>query len=204
MKTLFLAAVLLAVSTGASFAIDDASLAVAQSYKPKKQIKIEDVAVLMRGADYWCYKETSDGCDWGERYLDVGAETATYEVSNAWDETRDIAFTDVAEFRDGRFICENGYDYIPSVYGHNRQSGEPIFGRELAGIKAEMVTNNAGDTTLNCFDYVFGSVDAGAGIITITQRQFIEDGTTDPANDAVVTLHFDTTDAPVTLLNWDL
>ena len=201
MKTFLMIGAVFVSTAMPALAIDAASLAVTEGLKRGKAMPIEAVQTLMRGADYWCYSENEAGCDWAERYLEVDEKRAIYEVSNAWDATRNVSFSDQAEFRDGRFICETGYFYVPSTYAETRATGLPVYGRELATIKGEMA-DNVGTDTMDCFDYVFGSVDEDAGLITITQRQFTQDLTTDPANDAEVTLHFDTVDAKPTLQPW--
>ena len=193
MRTLLFALAALIASTGAAFAIDADSQAVVDRYKAGKLVAIDDVATLMRGSERWCYAESDGACDWTDIYVDVGDTNAVYEIANAWDDQIDIAFTDQGELRDGRYICEFGFDWVPSVRATRRADGTVLGGRELAKLKGEILANRSADV-LNCFDYLFVSADADADTVTLTQRQYEPDGTTDPANDVRVTLHFNPAD----------
>lgn len=193
-------AILLAASLAAALpisAMDTASQAVVDKLKPGKMVHIEDVGALMMGAERWCYNEDDGGCAWTDIYLEVTQEGARYEIGNAWDENTNIFSTDRGEFRDGRYICETGYDWIQTVRAFSRADGSPLFGRALETLRQE-IADNAGERN-DCFDYVYRGHDAAADTVTLLQRQYTA-GEHDPANDAVVTLHFDKASAEA--LNW--
>lgn len=199
MKTLLVAAALLA-TPGTAVAMDSASQAVTERYKPQKLMRIDDVATLMAGSERWCYAEDAGACNWTDIYLEVTEKGAEYEIANAWTEDTDIAFVDRGEFREGRYICETGYDWIPSARA-TRKDGTVIGGRELAAIRDEVRQANSGDNHL-CFDYLYLSMDEAADTIKILQRQYEPDGFTDPSSDVEVTIHFDATAAAALALRW--
>jgi len=198
MKTLLAAAMLL-VTTGAGFAMDAQSQAVTERYKPGKLMRIADVATLMLGSARWCYAEAEGGCDWTDIYLDVTDSGAQYEISNGWAEDVDIAFVDRGEFRDGRYICETGYDWTPSLRATHKD-GMAINGRDLATIRAEVSEVNSGDAAY-CFDYLYQSADPEADTVTLLQRQYDPEGN-DVGADVEVTLHFNAEDAAALTLHF--
>lgn len=192
MKPFLLAAALLSLVSPA-LGFDMMAQGVVASYKANKVLKIDDVAKLMRGSERWCYSEESGSCAWSDIYLDVGVGSAKYEISSMWDEALELAFVDRGEFRDGRYICETGYDWVPSVRATRRSDGVPLGGRELEAVRSQITLNRADDTQ-DCFDYVFLSGDIVGETARILQRQYIG-GVTDPAHDTVVTLHFNAAEA---------
>lgn len=168
--------------------------------KRGKPLPISAVQTLMRGAERWCYRETDGACSWSDIYLDVTEKGAIYEIGNAWDERYDIVFTDEGEFRDGRFICEIAHDWLPSLRAFHRADGTPVGGRELYALRQEVQA--AVDLTQHdCFDYVLEAVDAAGQTVQLTQRQYPAGGEeADPAQDTLVTLHFDPASAAA--LTW--
>jgi len=156
--------------------------------KTGKRVPIEHVATLMRASERWCYIERDGACSWADIYLEVSADRATYEIGNAWNDEIDVTFTDHGVFQEGRYICETGYDWVPTVRAERRSDGTALKGRELAALKAEITANRASDT-VDCFDYVYKGKDEAAETITLLQREYT-DGVTDPVNDVTVTLHF--------------
>ncbi|ODT76818.1 MAG: hypothetical protein ABS76_30055 [Pelagibacterium sp. SCN 64-44] len=185
----FFGVALMALS-GPAAGYDADSQAVIDRFKPGKLVPIADVGVLMMGAERWCYNQQGSECAWSDIYLWVEGDRVGYELSNPWSEGVDISFVDEAEFRDGRYICETGFDWLPSVRAFVRGDGMAIEGRDLAALKAEIATmadiGGAGD----CFDYLYRGHDAEAQTVTLLQRQFVG-GVHEPVNDAEVTLHFD-------------
>jgi len=187
------AALLIALWAGPmspAVAQDAASQAVIDVTKAGKLIPISDVAVLMMGAERWCYRLQEGNCAWSDIYLAVSETDATYEISNPWSEEVDISFVDRGVFKDDRYICETGNDWVPTVRGYERADGTAIEGRALAALKEEiyaMVTVADDD---DCFDYLYQHQDKAEETVTLLQRHYI-DGETDPADDALVTLYFD-------------
>lgn len=200
MKILLAAAILL-VTTGAGFAMDAESQAVTEHYKPGKLMRIADVGTLMTGSERWCYAEDAGSCDWTDIYLEVTDKGAQYEIANSWDENLDIAFTDRGEFVDDRYICETGYDWIPTARAVHRADGTAIGGRDLAAIRDQVRDANSDDVR-DCFDYLYLSSDAAADTVTLLQRQYDPQGNTDPANDVEVTIHFNAEDAAALTLQY--
>lgn len=166
--------------------------------KPGKSVPIDAVAVLMRTSERWCYFEAEGQCRWSDIYLDVGAEGARYEIGNAWNADYDIVFVDEGVFKEGRYICETGHDWVPSVRAISRHNGRLIGGRELDALKHE-IADYVSEEDRDCFDYILQEIDAAALTVTLLQRQYI-DGATDPGWDAPVTLHFDPKSAAA--LDW--
>ena len=80
-----------------------------------------------------------------------------------------------------------------------RADGNAIEGRALAALKQEIYGEVALEDNDDCFDYLYQGQDKAAETVTLLQRQYV-DGTTDPANDALVTLHFNTETAEA--LGW--
>ncbi|SMQ85642.1 hypothetical protein SAMN06295905_2929 [Devosia lucknowensis] len=171
-------------------AFDAQSQAVLDRMKAGKLVHIDDVAALMIGAERWCYREQDGNCAWSDIYLSVEGTDATYEISNPWSEEVDIAFVDRGELRDDRYICEIGFDWIPSVRGYTRSDGNAIEGRALENLRQEIRSQVTVEDNDDCFDYVYRSADAETQVVTLLQRQYI-DGETDPANDTEVKLYFD-------------
>lgn len=188
-RTALVLAGALLLGTTAAFAFTDEVDSALAGLKVGKPVPIETVAEFMRTSERWCYRAVAGECGWTDIYLDVDAEGATYEIANAWNDEIDIYFVDHGEFRDGRFICEIGFDWVPSVRATRRADGSMLVGRELAILRDEIASY--GDGVLDCFDYEYRGSDAEAGTITLLQRQYDEALETDPANDAEVTLHFD-------------
>ena len=168
--------------------------------KAGKPVKISDIATLMRDSERWCYRESDGKCAWSDIYLSVDADGASYEISNAWDADTTISLVDHGAFRDDRFICETGYDWVASVYASHSADNSVIRGRDLQAIKNQLDPMR-GSATLRCYDYVFLSTDAAAQTVTLRQRT--HDGDTMLADDDVeVTLHFDPSDAAALTWNW--
>jgi hypothetical protein len=170
-------------------AFDADTEAVLGRAKAGKLVSISDIATLMRGSERWCYNEREGECAWSDIYLSVEGTSATYEISNPWSEAVDISFVDRGELRDNRYICEVGFDWIPSVRAYDRDDGNAIEGRALEALRQEI--RDTVDTSANsdCFDYLYRGSDADSETVTLLQRQYT-DGVTDPAYDAVVTLYF--------------
>ena len=165
--------------------------------KVGKLVPITEIATLMRQSQRWCYIEQDGSCSWSDIYLDVTDAGATYEIGNAWDANFDVIFTDHGTFEDGRYICETGYDWVPTIRAMNRADGTPVNGRDLWALKTEI--GEGRNESVDCFDYLLKGSDAEAETITLLQRQFT-DGVTDPINDVTVTLHFNAADAAA--LSW--
>jgi hypothetical protein len=183
-----------------AFGFDADSQAVVDRMKTGKLVPIAEVATLMRGAERWCYRQTEAGCSWSDIYLEVTAEGASYEIGNAWNAVYDIVFTDHGTFEEGRYICETGYDWVPTVRAFRRDDGSPVGGRELHALKQEII-GYRGTEENDCFDYLFEGADAAARTVTLLQRQFTG-GVHDPANDVAVTLHFDAESAEALAWYW--
>ena len=194
MRKLLLAAAAVMALAGPALALDPSPEAIANTTKAGKMLHADEVAALMRQAEAWCYNEESGSCDWSEVYLSVdpGAEGIVYESANSWDADRDVYFVDKAQFKDERYVCEYGYDKVPSTRA-TRTDGSMIAGRELDALRADITANRA-DDTIDCFDYVFVSYDAGAGVMNLKQRQYVA-GVVDPSKEAAITLHFNAADA---------
>ena len=187
-----LAALLIALCaglTGPAAAQDAGSQAVIDRMKAGKLIPISAVAVLMMGSERWCYRLQEGNCAWSDIYLSTSAKGATYEISNPWSEDVDISFIDEGVFKDDRYICETGLNWVPTVRAYGRESGTAIEGRELAALKEEIYGVVTVEDDDDCFDYLFQHQDKAAETVTLLQRQYV-DGQTDPANDALVTLYF--------------
>lgn len=170
-----------------AWAFDQGTQDVLDRMKVGKLVPITEVATLMRNSERWCYIEDEGSCSWSDIYLDVTDEGATYEIGNAWDADRDVIFTDQGTFEEGRYICETGYDWVPTVRAINRADGSIVYGRALWDLKTAISENR--NESIDCYDYVLKGSDPDAETITLLQRQFT-DGATDPLNDVTVTLHF--------------
>lgn len=170
-----------------ALAFDAGTQDVLDRMKVGKLVPIAEIATLMRNSERWCYAEREDGCSWSDIYLEVTEEGATFEIGNAWDADRDVIFTDHGKFEEGRYVCETGYDWVPTLRAINRADGTAINGRPLWSLKAEVGEGRG--QTIDCFDYILKGSDVEAETITLLQRQFT-DGVTDPIYDVTVTLHF--------------
>jgi len=190
MRRLALSVFILAVSALPGLAFEPGIQAVLDRAKSGKLVHIGDVAVLMMGAERWCYNQRETDCAWSDIYLSVEGSEATYEISNPWSEDIDISFVDRGVLRDNRYVCEMGYDWVPSVRAYGRESGKAIEGRELEALRQEIRNVINPSDSSDCFDYLYQGADAASQVVTLLQRQY-SDGVTNPANDAVVTLHFD-------------
>lgn len=198
---LLAATLVLSLGAGtAALGFESTAQAIVDRYKPGKSVAIEDIAQLMRDSEQWCYARQDSSCAWTDIYLDVGEVDVEYEIANAWDAERDIAFTDRGEFRDGRYICETGHDWVPSVRATRRSDGSVIGGRQLAALKDEIETMRTADTQ-DCFDYIYRGADADQETMTLLQRQYV-DGTHLPEADVEVTLSFDAQDAAGLTWRW--
>ncbi|KFC64384.1 hypothetical protein FF80_03006 [Devosia sp. LC5] len=195
-----LAAALLLAATSAALGFDSRTQGIIDDYKSGKLIRIADVAHLMASSERWCYVEEEGTCSWSDIYLDVDKSGAEFEIGNAWDQDIDIAFTDRGEFRDGRYICETGLDWVPAVRATKRSDGSAIGGRELAQLKSE-IAGLQSDESKDCFDYLFVSADAENQTLKLTQRQYIDD-IHDTARDTEVTIHFDEAAAKALSYRW--
>ena len=170
-----------------AWAFDAGTEDVLNRMKVGKLVPITEIATLMRSSERWCYIEQDGSCSWSDIYLEVTDEGVTYEIGNAWDADHDVIFTDHGVFEEGRYICETGYDWVPTVRAINRADGSLVNGRPLWDLKAEIAEGRG--QGIDCFDYILKGSDAEAETVTLLQRQFT-DGVTDPMNDVTVTLHF--------------
>lgn len=169
---------------------DADSQAVIDHLKVGKHLPIASIATLMRGSERWCYNLRDGNCAWSDIYLDVTDTGAKYEISNPWNEKVDISSVDQGVFKEGRYICETSFDWVPSVRAFDRESGSAIEGRALETLRQEISAAVDTSQSADCFDYVYRGADADEQTVTLLQRQYV-DGVTDPANDAEVTLYFD-------------
>ena len=174
---------------------------VIDRHKANKPVNIADIATLMRGSERWCYLEDAGTCSWSDIYLDVTDAGAEYEIGNAWNETVDVLFTDTGTFKDGRYICETGVDWIPTLRAANRADQTIVTGRALKAIKTELYANRS-DPVIDCFDYLYLGADAEAQTVRLLQRQYSADEVYDPTKDTEVTLHFDPADAAALTWRW--
>ena len=159
-----------------------------------------DMATLMRASEKWCYDNQDHSCAWTDIYLEVTDTDVTYEIGNAWDAQTDIAFTDEGVFRDDRYICETGKDWVPTVRATRRSDGSVIGGRLLWALKAEIQANLAGDT-VDCFDYVYLVNNADQQVVRLLQRQYAGDVHVE-GNNVEVTLHMNAEDAAGLSWRW--
>ncbi|WDR00321.1 hypothetical protein PSC71_05995 [Devosia sp. J2-20] len=200
MKRLFVGLALSAMLSPTAFAFDTATQAIVDLQKSGKPVQTADLVVLMQASERWCYVQQAASCAWSDIYLDVNADGAQFEISNAWSEAVEIAFIDTGRFEDGRMICETGVDWLPTIRAIKRADGSIIGGRALHDLKAE-IGATAADTTIDCFDYRYLGADAEARTITLLQRQSRE-GVHDPDQDTEVTLHFNPATAAALTLRW--
>lgn len=200
MKTLLAATALTLAFGSSAFAFDTATQAIIDRHKANKPVSITDIATLMQSSERWCYLEDAGTCSWSDIYLDVTDSGAEFEIGNAWNETVDIVFTDNGTFKDGRYICETGVSWVPTLRATYRADGSMLLGRELASIKSEVAATQT-DNVIDCFDYLFLSSDAAAQTVTLLQRQTTDD-VYDPVKDTEVTLHFDPASAAALTWRW--
>jgi hypothetical protein len=189
MRLPLLSVAVLVASTLPGHAFDTETAAVLERLKSGKLMQAGDVALLMRNAERWCYNEQEGNCAWSDIYLAVGDSEIRYEISNPWSEEIDISFVDTLVIRDNRYVCEIGFDWVPSVRAYDRSDGNAIEGRALEAIRQDISAHAAPTNNSDCYDYLYRGADEGQEVVTLLQRQY-SDGVTDPANDAVVTLHF--------------
>lgn len=193
MKTL-LAALLLALTTGSvALAFDTDTQAVLDRHKSGKPVNVADLTQFMQASAQWCYLEQDHSCAWTDIYLDVTEAGATFEIGNAWDDDTDIAFTDEASFKDNRYVCETGKDWVPTMRATRRSDGGVIAGRDLWALKTSVETSRSGES-LDCFDYLYLRSDAEQQTVTLLQRQYTDEVHRD-GKDVEVTLHLDAEDA---------
>jgi hypothetical protein len=195
MKKLLLAAAATLVLAGPALAtIYPSAEVISNTTKPGKWLHADELAGLMQEAEVWCYNEADGTCDWSEIYLGVTLDLQgiTYESVNSWDTYLDVYFVDKAEFQDDRYVCEFGYDKVPSTRAISND-GVLIGGRVLQRLRDE-VTAGRTDRPNYCFDYTYQSYDAAGNTMTLTQRQYL-DGVVDPSKEATITLHFNAEDA---------
>lgn len=200
MKLSVAAAAVLLATTSVAFGFDARTEGIIEHYKTGKLIKISDVGYLMSTSERWCYLEQAGTCAWSDIYLNVGKASAEFEIGNAWNEDIDIAFIDRGEFRDGRYICETGTDWVPNVRATKRSDGSVLGGRELAQLKSEIADLRSTDSQ-DCFDYLFVSADAEGQVVKLTQRQYIND-VHETGSDTEVTIHFDEASARTLTYRW--
>ncbi|MBJ3785906.1 hypothetical protein [Devosia sediminis] len=190
MRRLAFSLALLVAGAVPGLAFDADTEAVLDRLKTGKLVHIDDIATLMMASERWCYFEQDGECSWSDIYLSIEGTDATYEISNPWTEEIDISFVDHGELRDNRYICEIGFDWVPSVRAYEREDGDAIEGRALEALRQEIASTITTADNSDCFDYVYRGADAETEIVTLLQRQYV-DGETDPANDVEVKLYFD-------------
>ena len=201
MKTLLAATALTLAFGSSAFAFDTASQAIIDRHKANKPVAISDIATLMSSSERWCYLEDAAGsCSWTDIYLEVTDSGVEYEIGNAWSETVDIIFTDGGVFEDGRYVCETGIDWVPTLRAVHRADGTMVLGRELKMLKDEVAETQT-DSVVDCFDYLYLSSDVAAQTVTLLQRQTTAD-VYDPTLDTEVTLHFDPANAAALTWRW--
>ena len=202
MRALCIVAVVTMVAAPVS-AMDAEAEALVTGYKAGKLLPIEDVAVLMRTSERWCYNQEAKTCDWSDIYLEVDAEGATYELADQWSPEIEIILTESGVFRDGQFICETGEDSTQTLRAHYVADGRQIGGRDLFALKAEIAAAYAANAAPvePCYDYLFVGYSQAEETVRLTQRIW-RDGTTDPVEDALVTLHFDPSAGQALSVRW--
>ena len=193
-KLLLAAAALLALAGPALAEVYPSAEAISNTTKPGKWLHADELAGLMREAEVWCYNEANGTCDWSEIYLGVTLDPQgiTYESLNSWDTAIDVYFTDKAEFQDDRYVCEFGYDKVPTTRAVNAD-GTQVGGRVLEALRNEITESRVGRPNY-CFDYTYNSYDPVAGTMSLTQRMYT-DGVVDPSKEAKIMLHFNAADA---------
>ncbi|UJW84607.1 hypothetical protein [Devosia sp. SL43] len=200
MKTLLTALALSLAFGSTAFAFDAETQDVIGRHKANKPLNSTDIATLMRSSERWCYAEDAGTCSWSDIYLDVTDEGAEFEIGNAWSETVDVMFTDTGVFKDSRYICEAGIDWVPTLRAANRSDNTIVTGKELKQIKTDLYATQS-ETVIDCFDYLYRGSDAETQTITLLQRQYTED-VYDPSKDTEVTLHFNADNAAALTWRW--
>jgi hypothetical protein len=200
MKTL-LAATAITLATGSAAMGFDADVqAIIDSHKAGKPVAVHDLVPLMRASEQWCYINQDHSCAWTDIYLEVTDLGAIFEIGNAWDAETDITFTDKGVFKDDRFVCETGYDWVPTMQATRRSDGSVINGRMLWDLRLAVYDTREGDTQ-DCFDYLFLRAEPDQEVVTLLQRQYVDE-VYDPSRDVEVTLHFNAEDAAGLLWRW--
>ena len=199
MKMLF-AAMAITLATGPALAFDADIQTIIDQHKAGKPLAMHDVAELMRGSERWCYINQDHTCAWTDIYLEVTDLGVTYEIGNAWSAETDIAFTDKGVFKDDRYICEAGYDWVPTMRAMRRSDGSVIGGRMLWDLRLDVYETRSSDTQ-DCFDYLYLRSDPNQEVVTLLQRQYIDD-VHDESRDVEVTLHFNAEDAAGLQWRW--
>jgi hypothetical protein len=199
MKALFAATALFVLASSAALGFDATIEALTGRYKAQKLVKAADVGELMRLSERWCYAEEAGECDWSDIYLDVTAEDARFEISNAWSETVDLSFIDRGVFNEQNQICETGNDWTSTIHARTRPDGIAVIGRELEAIRDEVDASR--ENIVDCFDYLYLSSDANAQTVNLTQRQYT-DGVYQADADVAVTIHFDPAAANALRQRW--
>lgn len=189
MRRLVQTALILVGTLAPAQAFETATQAALDRLKPGKPVSSDVLSVLMRTSERWCYFEADGKCRWSDIYLEVSADGARFELSNAWDSIYDIAFLDRGVFREGRYFCEVPHDWVPSLRATDSRDGRPIGGRELEALRLEIAAYQDFDSA-DCFDYELTSIDLDAKTVTLLQRHYKNEAT-DPSDDAPVTVHFD-------------
>lgn len=197
---MLLAATAITLATGSAMAFDADIQAIIDSHKAGKPVAIHDLAQFMTASEQWCYINQDHTCAWTDIYLEVTKLGAIFEIGNAWDGETDITFTDKGVFKDDRFVCEAGYDWVPTMQATRRSDGSVINGRLLWDLRLAIYDTREGDTQ-DCFDYLFLRADPDQDVVTLLQRQYVDE-VHDPGRDVEVTLHFNAEDAAGLLWRW--
>ncbi len=198
---MLLAAMAITLTTGsAALAFDADTQSVIDRHKANKPVSMTDVATLMQSSEQWCYDNQDHSCAWTDIYLEVTNLGVTYEIGNAWDADTDIAFTDKGIFRDDRYVCETGADWVPTVRATRRSDDSVIAGRQLWELKTAIYATRDGDTQ-DCFDYLYLRSDPDQQTVTLLQRQYTDDVHVEE-NDVEVSLHFNAEDAAGLTWRW--
>jgi hypothetical protein len=200
MKMLFAALAITLTTGSAALAFDADTQSVIDRHKANKPVSMTDIATLMRSSEQWCYINQDHSCSWTDIYLDVTTKGVSYEIGNAWDADTDIAFTDEGVFKDNRYICETGKDWVPTVRATRRSDDSVIGGRQLWELKTAIYVTRDSDT-VDCFDYLYLRSDPDQQTITLLQRQYTDDVHLE-GNDVEVSLHFNAEDAAGLTWRW--
>ena len=198
---MLLAAMAITLATGSAALAFDADIqAIISRHKTNKPVSMTDMAQFMRASEQWCYDNQDHSCAWTDIYLEVTDTGVTYEIGNAWDADTDIAFTDEGVFRDDRYICETGKDWVPTVRATRRSDGSVIGGRMLWDLKAAISATREGESQ-DCFDYLYLRSNPDQQTVTLLQRQYTDDQHVE-GNDVEVSLHFNAEDAAGLTWRW--
>src|SRR5690606_12977794 len=128
------------------------SQAIIDRFKPGKRLPLAELASLMLGAERWCYNQQDGECAWSDIYLWADESGAGYELSNPWSEAVDISLVDRGVFRDDRYFCEAGFDWIASVRAYSREDGLAIEGRDLHRLREDIAAMMQIEGADDCFD----------------------------------------------------